>query len=285
VIAPAARSRALAIALVAPAVLFVAAAFLYPLLNLGRLSFDETVDGGVLVETWSLASYRELISDAFYAELTLNSLLMSIEASTAAALIGYPVALCLYRTTSRWRGLLMVLAVAPLLVSGVVRVFGWLVILGDRGLINALLGGIGLTQSPVRMVYNWTGVIVGLTEGLLPFVVMAQLAGFGRLDRTLEDAADTLGAPPWRRFLKITLPLSLPGLLLGWMIGFIISMSAFISPRLLGGGRVFVLATEIYGLAFELNNWPLASALALYMLAILVLFTLVFRSLTARLTR
>jgi putative spermidine/putrescine transport system permease protein len=124
-----------------------------------------------------------------------------------------------------------------------------------------------------------------LTEGLLPFVIMAQLAGFGRLDRTLEDAADTLGAPPWRRFLKITLPLSLPGLLLGWMIGFIISMSAFISPRLLGGGRVFVLATEVYDLAFELNNWPLASALALYMLAILVLFTLAFRAVTARLTR
>jgi putative spermidine/putrescine transport system permease protein len=239
----------------------------------------------VLVETWSLASYRELISDAFYAELTYNALLMSVEASTAAALVGYPVALCLYRTTSRWRGLLMVLAVAPLLVSSVVRVFGWLVILGDRGLINSVLAALGLTHEPVRMVYNWTGVIIGLTEGLLPFVVMAQLAGFGRLDRTLEDAADTLGAPPWRRFLAITLPLSLPGLLLGWMIGFIISMSAFISPRLLGGGRVFVLATEIYGLAFELNNWPLASALALYMLAILVLFTLAFRILTARLTR
>jgi putative spermidine/putrescine transport system permease protein len=285
VISPNARRRVLALALVAPAALFVAAAFLYPLVNLGRLSFDEVVDGGVLIETWSLASYRELISDAFYAELTVSSLWLSVEASTVAALIGYPVALCLYRTRSRWRGLLMVLAVAPLLVSGVVRVFGWLVILGDRGLINALLAGIGLTQAPVRMVYNWTGVVVGLTEGLLPFVIMAQLAGFGRLDRTLEEAADTLGAPPWRRFLKITLPLSLPGLLLGWMIGFIISMSAFISPRLLGGGRVFVLATEIYGLAFELNNWPLASALALYMLAILVLFTLAFRVLTARLTR
>jgi putative spermidine/putrescine transport system permease protein len=279
------RRRALALALVAPAALFVAAAFLYPLINLGRLSFDEVVDGGVLIETWSLASYRELISDAFYGELTVSSLLLSVEASTAAALIGYPVALCLYRTRSRWRGLLMVLAVAPLLVSGVVRVFGWLVILGDRGLINAALAGLGLIQAPIHMVYNWTGVIVGLTEGLLPFVIMAQLAGFGRLDRTLEDAADTLGAPPWRRFLKITLPLSLPGLLLGWMIGFIISMSAFISPRLLGGGRVFVLATEIYNLAFELNNWPVASALALYMLAILVLFTLAFRVLTARLTR
>lgn len=279
------RGRVLALALAAPAVLFVAAAFVLPLVNLGRLSFDESVDGGVLIETWSLAAWRELAADPFYLELTVNSLLLAVESGTAATLIALPIALCLYRTQSRWRGLLMVLAIAPLLVSSVVRVFGWLVVLGDRGLVNAALAGLGLTSGPVKMVYNWTGVVIGLTEGLLPFVVMAQLAGFGRLDRSLEDAADTLGAPPWRRFLRITLPLALPGLLLGWMIGFIIAMSAFISPRLLGGGRVFVLATEIYGLAFELNNWPLASALALFMLAILIVFTIAFRTLTVRLTR
>ncbi len=278
------RARVAALALVAPAVLFVAAVFVFPLLRLARLSFDEAVDGGMLLETWSLASYGELIADPFYGQLTINSLLVAVEASTAAMLIGYPVAICLYRTTSRWRGLLIVLAISPLLVSGVVRVFGWLVILGDRGLINSMLVAFGLVGRPVPLVYNWTGVIIGLAEGILPFVILGQLAGFGRLDRTLEDAADTLGASPWRRFRAITLPLSMPGLMLGWMIGFIISMSAFVSPRLLGGGRVFVLATEIYGLAFELNNWPLASALALYMLAILIVFTIAFRRLTAWLT-
>ena len=274
--------RAAAILLAGPACIFVLAAFLLPLFNLGRLSFLENLPGGVLTENTTFANYRELAADPYYLELTRNSCLLSLEASLLALLIGYPIALFLYRTTSRWRGLLMVAAISPLFVSGVVRVFGWLVILDETGFVNGTLKWLGVIEKPLHLIFNWTGVVIGLAEGLVPFVILALIAGFGRLDRNIEEAAATLGAGAVQCFIRITLPLSLPGILLALLIGFVISMSAYVSPRVLGGGRVFVLATEIYGQTFELNNWPLAAVLSLYMLVLLVLLTLAYQRLVAR---
>jgi putative spermidine/putrescine transport system permease protein len=236
----------------------------------------------MLTDNVTLASYKELSGDWYYAGLTGNSLLLALEASLLALLIGYPIALFLYRTSSPWRGFLLVLALAPLFTSGIVRVFGWLVILGDTGFINGALIWLGLIKKPVALIFNWFGVVIGLAEGLVSFVVLSLIAGFGRLDRNIEDAAATLGAGPLRCFLRITLPLSLPGVLSALLIAFVVSMSAFISPRILGGGRVFTLATEIYVQTFELNNWPLAAALALYMLLLLILLSAAYRRLTQR---
>src|SRR5262249_46665682 len=194
----------------------------------------------------------------------------------------YPVSLFLFRTESRWRGLLAIIAVGPLLVSSVVRVFGWIAVLGERGLVNGLLINLHLIDQPLRLIYNWTGVTIGLTESLLPSMVLALLAGFGRLDRNLEDAAMSLGARPWRTFMRITLPLSAPAIVLGWLICFILAMSAFVTPKLLGGGRVFVLATQVYEEAVETVNWPLAAALSVYMLVLLLLFLAAYGPLTRR---
>lgn len=276
------RPRRALLWLAAPAAALLAAVYAWPMLGLARMSFNETGPTGAMVPAWSLAVWREMIADAFTGELTINSLWLSVVSTTLALLLGYPVALFLFRTTSRWRALLVVVAVAPMLVNGVVRVFGWLAILGDRGLVNGALQAAGLTSEPVRLVYNWFGVTVGLAESLMPYMILALVAGFGRLDRALEEAAASLGASPWRVFRRVTLPLSLPAVVLGWLLCFVLAMSAYVTPKLLGGGRVFLLATEIFDHAVTSVNWPLASAMAVYTLALLLLFLAAYGALARR---
>lgn len=257
--------------LAVPGAALLVAIYAWPMLQLFRMAFNETGGTGAMVETWSLATWAKLAADSFTLDVTWFSLKISLISTTAALLLAYPVALFLFRTQSRWRGLLAVIAVAPMLVNSVVRVFGWLAILGDRGLVNSVLMGLGLTASPVRLVYNFTGATVGLTESLMPYMILALLAGFGRLDRACEEAASSLGAAPWRVFWRVTLPLSLPAVVLGYLLCFVLAMSAFITPKLLGGGRVFLLATEIYEQAITNVDWPVAAALALYTLVLLLL--------------
>lgn len=281
-----ARRLWLPAALALPAAMVLGIAYLWPMAGLGRMAFYETLSGGAYNEgTWTLANFAELLGDAFTWDLTRNSLWLSVSATSAATVLAYPVALFLYRSESRWRTLLAVIAIAPLLVNGVVRVFGWLVVLGDNGVINNTLQGLGLIAAPIRMVHNWTGVTIGLTESIMPYMILGLLAGLGRLDRNLEEAAMSLGARPSRVFWRVTLPLSLPAIVLAWLLGFVLSMSAFVTPKLLGGGRVFVLATEIYDLARETVVWTMAAALSLYALLLLGLFLAAYGVLSRRLTR
>lgn len=256
--------------LLVPATLFLLAIYVWPSLGLFRTAFNEVGPTGAMIEAWSLKTWFTVFEDSFTFELTLNSIWLSLTSTFIALLLAYPVSLFLFRTESRFRGLLAVIAIMPMLVSGVVRVFGWLAILGDRGLVNTVAQSLGLISAPVRMVYNWTGVTIGLAESILPYMILALLAGFGRLDRTLEEASRSLGAPPWRAFLRVTLPLSLPAIALAFGLGFVLSMSAYITPKLLGGGRVFVLATEIFEQATTNTNWPVAAVLAVYTLALLL---------------
>jgi len=267
--------------LVLPGLALVAFVFAWPTLGLFRTAFNEVGPTGAMVEAWSLKTWHEVLADSFTFDLTLNSIWLSLSATLIALCLSYPLALFLFRTGSRFRGVLAALAIMPMLVSGVVRVFGWLAILGDRGMINTLAQSLGLTSAPVRLVYNWTGVTIGLAESIMPYMILALLAGFGRLDRTLEEAARSLGASPLRSFWRVTLPLSLPAITLAAGLGFVLSMSAYITPKLLGGGRVFVLATEIFEQAMTNTNWPAAAVLAIYMLTLLVALLLI-SNLTAR---
>ncbi len=253
-----------------PALAVLAVAFAWPMLVLLRMSFNVTSDTGSLVPAWSIDTYVRVFSDPYIWRVSWDSFSLSAIAATAAVLLSYPMALFLFRSKSRWRGLLAVIAVAPLLVSGTARVIGWMVILGDNGLVNFMLRSAGFATVP--LINNWTGVRIGLTESVMPYAVLALLAGFGGLDARLEEAAATLGAPPWHRFWLVTLPLTAGAVGGAWLLAFVLSISAFITPHLMGGGRVFVLATEIYSAATETLDWPMAAALSVYALLLLLLF-------------
>ena len=251
-----------------PALALMTVAFILPLLWLARLSLDRSTGGGVLVEDVTAENYLQFFRDPFYLGILWRSLWMSAVVTVLTLLCSYPIALFLVRTRSRWRGVLAILTISPLLVSSVVRTFGWMVILGDSGLVNSWLRGLGLITAPLPLMNNMTGVLIGLTEIEMPTMTLALIAGFARLDQTLEEAARTLGASPWRTLIRVTLPLSAPGIVIGCLITFVVVMSSFITPSLLGGGRVYVMATAIYQEALETLNWPVAATVSIILIAV-----------------
>ena len=256
-----------ALLLLGPALLVNLAVFLVPVGNLALLSFREANAGGTLLDGITLATWGKLLSDIFYAELVRDSVVISLSITVLTLLCSYPIALYIHRMPDRWKNVMIVACVSPLLVSAVVRTYGWMVILGDGGIIAAALRGLGMAKPP-RMVFNTTGVVVGLTEILMPYMILALIAGFGRLNASLEEAAASLGAKPFTVFRRVVVPLTLPGIMLGCLLAFVLAVSSFITPKLLGGGRVFLLATEIYDQAIVTLNWPVAAALSIVVLVI-----------------
>lgn len=282
--APVAEPRrnglALVVALIAPIALVNAFGFLAPVLNLARMSFYEVEPTGAMREAFSFATWAKVVADTFYAELIVNSITVSLGITLLTLACSYPIALYLHRSSGTWKTILLVLVISPLLTSAVVRTYGWIAILSENGLVNNALAGVGLER--LRLMFNKTGVVIGLTEILMPYMILALLAGFGRLDPRVEEAASTLGAPPLTVFRRIILPLTLPGIALGCLLCFVLAVSSFITPKLLGGGRVFLLATEIYDQAIVTLNWPLAATLSILVLVIfgaaLVLYTRALRA-------
>ncbi len=260
------RRLPLVVALLLPIALVNALGFVVPTLNLLRMSFFEAQGTGAMREVLTLATWQKVFTDSFYAELIFNSVATSLLITVMTLLCSYPIALYLYRSTGLWRSILLVLVIAPLLTSAVVRTYGWIVILFENGLINNALAAMGITR--VRLMFNQTGVTIGLTEILMPYMILALMAGFGRLDPRFEEAAASLGASPFHVFRRIVLPLTLPGIALGSLLCFVLAVSSFITPKLLGGGRVLLLATEIYDQAIVTLNWPVASALSMLILVI-----------------
>ncbi|SUE43247.1 ABC transporter permease [Roseomonas gilardii] len=259
----------------APALLVLALAFLWPMLGLFRISLNRTAETGAMEAVVTTETYAKVTGDPYYWGLAWDTLMLSAGAAAIATALALPVVLLIRRVTPRWQAPLALMAISPLLVSGTARVVGWQAILGDLGLINTALRALGLTGGPVPLINNWTGVWIGLVESLMPYAVLVLIAGLGRLDPRLEEAAATLGAGRIRTFLRVTLPLAAPALGGAFLLALVLGISAFITPHLMGGGRVFTVATEIFDQALKTVDWPVASVLAmLLLLALLVVLLL-----------
>ncbi|MES5098407.1 ABC transporter permease [Agrobacterium sp. BA1120] len=277
--------RGVLLLLLVPGLAALVVTFVLPLIWLFRASFASSTIAAFSGGDWTAQSYSTVVFDPFYWRVAWNTLVLGFNVALFAVILSYPIALFLARTESRWRGVLTALAVAPLLTSSVVRTYGWMVILGDKGVINSTLQSLSLTDGVIRLTNNSFGATVALVEILMPYAILAMLSGFGRLNAQLEEAAAMLGANRLKVFTRIILPLSLPGVLTAALLVFVLAISAFVTPRLMGGGRVFVLGTEVFNEATVTLNWPLAAALSVMLLllfsSIIVMYQRALRSLEA----
>lgn len=258
-----------ALLLLTPIVAVNLAAFAWPMAHLVRMSFLESGSDGTLTGRISAVHYATFVSDPASLDLIGSSLRLTLVVTLATLVCAYPLALFLHGLPRRRQAFFFVLTISPLLVSSVVRTYGWMALLGDQGPVNDVLLGLGLIEGPLRLVNNLTGVWIGLVQILMPYMTLSLLAGFGRLDHALVEAAASLGAGPGARFRRVVLPLTLPGVALGCGLCAVLTMSSFITPKLMGGGRVFLLATEIYDLAIARLQWPMAAATAVVVLVAL----------------
>lgn len=254
--------------LIGPACVWLALFFLIPLLLVLRLSFYGFSPTGGILPTLQWGNYWKIVTDEYYVGIFVRTFRISLLVTLFTLLLGYPEAYYLTRIRGRLKAVVLVAVLSPLIVSAITRTFGWFILLAPTGLVNGALIALGLAATPVKLIYSETGIVIGLTHVLVPFMVLSIYASLQRRNPTLVPAAHTLGAGPLRAFLAVTLPLSLPGIVAGSVVVFTLSMSAFVTPAILGGTRVRVVAYLIYEEFLLSLNWPFGAALALILVAI-----------------
>ncbi|MBI3076050.1 MAG: ABC transporter permease [Deltaproteobacteria bacterium] len=278
------RSRWSVLAGVLPILSVYVALLVIPMLLLGQFSLYRKLTGEmgqvVLIREVSLANYAKFLASPFYFRILKDTLVMALTVTGLCVLLGYPVAFSLSRAR-RWKGILYLLVLAPFFVSVVIRTYGWMVILGHNGLVNWLLLASGLVTAPVPLIYNYTGILIGVTHIMLPYMVITLEAVLRKIDRSLIEAAQGLGANPWQAFSRVIFPLSLPGLLAGSLLVFALSVSIFTTPSLMGGGRIHLMSTIIYEETMGQVNWPSGAMLA-WVLLVTTLAVLGLSQLAAR---
>ncbi len=227
-------------------------------------------DGGWSLQG-TLANYAFLLDDRLYLLSYLTSLRIALVSTILCLLIGYPIAYAIARAKGRLQLLLLMLVILPFWTSFLIRVYAWKVLLQGGGLINGALMSLGVIDAPLNMLYTEGAVYVGIVYSYLPFMILPLYAALARLDYSTVEAAMDLGCRPWQAFMKVTLPLSLPGIVAGSLLVFIPAVGEFVIPELLGGPDSIMIGRVLWNEFFANRDWPIASAVAIVMLLILVL--------------
>jgi putative spermidine/putrescine transport system permease protein len=265
-------ARLVPVLMLSPSLLFLAVFFALPALGLVAYSVMTQSPEGTVGLPLTLAHYRHFFGTPLYSRVLLITLRISLCTTLAAALLSYPTALVMTRSGPGVRRLLTMIVIAPLIVSVVVRTYGWELILanGSTGILNWLLLTTGITRAPIRLLYTETAVVVGSLHVFFPLMVLPLTSALGKIDPRLEDAARTLGAGSWRTFRKITLPLSLPGLAVGCGLVFSLTAGSFVTPAILGGTGAQMLGMLVDQQILVVYDWPFGATVATVLVAIVL---------------
>jgi putative spermidine/putrescine transport system permease protein len=269
------------VALAVPILVFLVIFFFYPAINLLFFSLLTQDAKGVVGRPLTLAHYAKFFEVDLYLRVFWNTLRISLVTSAFAIVLGYPVAIVMARSRRMVSRLIALIVIAPLIVSVVVRSYGWQLILANTpaGLLNWVLMSLGITSEPLAILYSETAVVIGSLHVFFPMMVLPLASALGKIDPNLEDCARTLGAPWWKVFARVTLPLSVPGLVAGFTLVFSLTAGSFVTPVILGGTTATMLGNLIEQQIFVVYNWPFGAAIAV----VLVLVVFAINTLSMRL--
>lgn len=261
-------------ALLAPATVFIAIGLLAPLAFLFRYSLNEFVSAKkTMVEAITIANYVKFFVDPYYSAILWTTVRIAVTVTVACLVIGFPLAYVAARTQSRFKNLLIISIVLPLFIGNAVRAAGWMVVFGNKGFVNASLTGMGLISTPIEIMFTEKAVVIGTIAVNLSFMVLSLQAVIEGIDRSVEEAAFSLGAPPGTMFRRVLWPLALPGILAGTILCFILTMNAYATPFLLGGPLFKMMSPLIYNEFTQKTNWPFGGAIAFILMSVTLTLT------------
>jgi spermidine/putrescine transport system permease protein len=269
------NSTAQGMLLISPANLYLVILIVLPLILVAILSFLSRGQYGGIEYKFNINNYTRLF-DPLYGKVMIFSFLVGLGTTVICILVGYPLAYYLAHAPIKQRALLLFLILLPFWTNFVIRIFAWMIILRANGLLDSLLQTLHITNHPLSLLYTPTAVMIGMVYEFLPFMVLPLYTSLEKIENSLLEAAADLGAPPWKAFLRVTLPLSIPGMIAGTILTFIPAMGMFVVPDILGGAKTVLIGNVIRNQFLTARDWPFGSAASMILMLLTMVFTLYY---------
>ncbi len=261
--------------LISPADGYLLLFMVIPLILVIILSFLSRGTYGEVVFKFNLTNYIRLL-DPLYGKILVYSLLVGIATTALCILVGYPLAYYIARAPARQRSVLLFLILIPFWTNFIIRIYAWILILRGGGLLDSFLQWTHITSAPLNLLYTPTAVLIGMVYEFLPFMVLPLYTSLEKIENSILEAAADLGAPPWRVFLRVTLPLSIPGMIAGTILVFIPAMGMFVIPDLMGGAKTILIGNVIRNQFLTARDWPFGAAASMILMVLTMVFTLYY---------
>ena len=265
--------------IVLPLYLFTLCFVVGPLLYMVALSFTTNGSGSSTIWNFTLENYKK-IAEPVYLKSFVQSFQLAITSTLLIVLMGYPFGYFMAKLSAKWKKRMMLLIMVPFWTSSLIRMYGWILILQAKGVLNGFLMKLGLIEEPLKILYSYPAVVIGMVYALLPFMVLSVYSSVEKMDWSYVEAAKDLGANSIKAFFTITFKLTLPGLLTGVILTFIPSMGLFFIADILGGNKIVLVGSVIQDQLTRGSNWPFAAALAVVLMLLTSLMMFVYRRVT-----
>ncbi|MFZ2097505.1 MAG: ABC transporter permease [Anaerolineales bacterium] len=269
------NSRAQGFFMISPANLYLFLLVVLPLILVAGLSFLSRGTYGQVVFKLNFTNYTRLF-DELYGKVMIFSLGVGLGTTVICLLVGYPLAYFLARAPTKQRSLLLFLILLPFWTNFIIRIFAWMIILRSGGLLDSILQWLHITNNPLNLLYTPTAVLIGMVYEFLPFMVLPLYTSLEKIENSLLEAAADLGAPPWKAFIRVTLPLSVPGMIAGTILTFIPAMGMFVVPDILGGAKTILIGNVIRNQFLTARDWPFGAAASMILMIMTMALTLYY---------